>query len=373
MSVLSPDYQARTELPAPSGRVTAKDVAREAGVHPSTVSRSLDPRQRERVSSVTRAKVLEVADRLGYRPDFAASSLRRQKSMTIGVLTPSFSNPIFGTLIHGISSELERHGYLGLIIETPDGADRTEPALATLRRRRVDGIVSTAARSADSLPLRKFAARGIPVVLALRWTAESGLPRVLSDDYLGGMLAARHLTDLGHTRVLQIPGPLDTMPFSERSRGFQDALSQAGLKPISHDQVAQTPNVGEGLRMMRELLADGTASPASAVFAHNDLLAIGAIDAITEAGLRCPEDVSVIGFNDDELTEHLAPALSTVRMPVDELGRIAAQRIVQEIAGQGELADVVTLTPELVVRDSTAPAERADKPAQRLGSSRTLP
>lgn len=275
--------------------------------------------------------------------------------MTIGVLTTSFGNPIYGTLIHGISSELERHGYLGLIIETPDGADRMETALSTLRGRRVDGVICASARTADSLTLRKFAAGGIPVVLALRWTAESGLPRVFNDDFLGGMLVARHLSELGHARIIEVPGPLDAMPFSERSRGFQGALELAGSEPIAHDEVAVTPDVSEGRRVMRTLLADGTASGATAVFAHNDLLAIGVIDALTEAGRLCPRDVSVIGFNDNDLTDHLAPALSTIRMPIDEMGRTAARKMVQEITGQGGLPDVISLTPELVARDSTRP------------------
>ena len=163
--------------------ITAKDVAREAGVHPSTVSRSLDPRQMGRVKPTTRLRIQEVAGRLGYRPDLTASSLRRQRTMTIGVLIPSFGNPIYGDLIHGINSELEPHGYQGLMIETPDGSNRLPSALETLRGRRVDGIICATSRSEDRQVLLDLASSGMPVILTLRWLA--GLPSLASSTMIG--------------------------------------------------------------------------------------------------------------------------------------------------------------------------------------------
>lgn len=345
----------RVGLHHPTMPATAKDVAREAGVHPSTVSRSLDPKQSSRVSSVTRKRVVEVANRLGYHPDFTASSLRRQRSMTIGVITPSFSNPIYGELIHGIGTQLERAGYLALTLEDPDGAGRMGVALATLRARRVDGIVCASARAADALALRKAAAGGIPLVLALRWTPEAGLPQVLNGDAQGATLAAEHLLGLGHRTLIQLPGPQDITTFTERARGFRETVLSASAVHLDHDLIAATPTVDEGRRVMGELLAGGGIHGATAIFAHNDLLAIGAIDVLRESGLGCPGDISVIGYNDNALTDHLNPPLSTIRMPIDEMGRLAARRIIQAVTGEGELPETITLPPELVVRDSTAP------------------
>lgn len=338
--------------------ITAKDVAREAGVHPSTVSRSLDPDQMRRVKPETRLRVQEVAGRLGYRPDLTASSLRRQRTMTIGVLIPSFGNPIYGDLIHGINAELEPHGYQGLMIETPDGSNRLRSALETLRGRRVDGIICATSRSEDRQVLHELVSSGMPVVLTLRWLAGLRIARVVNDDRLGGFLAGQHLVSLGHRRMVEVPGSEDIETFADRSRGFRDGLAAAGLVPIKHGAQTTTPDVSEGRRVMAMLLASGVMEDATAVFAQNDLLAIGAIEALRAVGLRCPEDVSVMGFNDSPLVDHLDPALSTIAMPMVEMGVRAGREILRAVNGHDTEHDVVTVRPALVARASTAAPPR---------------
>lgn len=359
---------ARTPLRMPVSLITAKDVAREAGVHPSTVSRSLDPEQMARVKTETRLRVQETAGRLGYRPDLTASSLRRQRTMTIGVLIPSFGNPIYGDLIHGINSELEPHGYQGLMIETPDGSDRLSPALETLRGRRVDGIICATSRSEDRQILRDLVDSGMPVVLTLRWLAGLAIARVVNDDRLGGFLAGQHLVALGHRRMLEIPGSEDIETFADRSRGFRDGLAAAAIAPIRHGERTTTPDVSEGRRVMANLLAAGVMDGVTAVFAQNDLLAIGAIEALRSAGLRCPEDVSVMGFNDSPLVDHLDPALSTIAMPMVEMGMRAGREILRAVNGHATEHDVVTVRPTLVPRASTAAPDRAAQPTVALAN-----
>ncbi|WP_193509511.1 LacI family DNA-binding transcriptional regulator [Cryobacterium sp. BB736] len=334
--------------------VTAKDVARLAGVHPSTVSRSLDPVQLSRISSATRARVVAAAETLGYLPHFAASSLRRQRSMSIGVITPSYGNPIYGELLHGISVELEQQGYVGLIVESPDESRALPTVLARLRARQVDGIICASGRRADASALRELRTAGVPLVQVLRWVDEIGAPVVECDDELGAALAARHLQETGHQMVLELPGPPDNINFRRRSQGFAATLAGSRRTHLrKHDVVAEAPSTEEGKRMMRSLIDAGALEGVSAVFAHNDLLAIGAIDAIEEAGLHCPRDVSVIGYNDNPLTDHLSPALTTIRLPSAEMGRLAARRMLQEISGDSDLPSEISLPPELVVRAST--------------------
>ncbi|HUG50487.1 MAG TPA: LacI family DNA-binding transcriptional regulator [Terrimesophilobacter sp.] len=348
----------RTSVRSPLNLITAKDVAREAGVHPSTVSRSLDPDQMSRVKPETRLRVEEVAGRLGYRPDLTASSLRRQRTMTIGVLIPSFGNPIYGDLIHGINAELEPRGYQGLMIEIPDGSNRLRSALETLRGRRVDGIICATSRSEDRQVLSELVSSGMPVVLTLRWLAGLPIARVVNDDRLGGFLAGQHLVSLGHRKMLELPGSVDIQTFVDRSRGFRDGLSAAGIVPVEHGKHTMTPDVGEGRRLMAMLLATGTIDHVTAVFAQNDLLAIGAIEALRAAGLRCPQDVSVMGFNDSPHVDHLDPALSTIAMPMVEMGLRAGREILRAVNGSDIVHDVVMVRPTLVARASTATPSR---------------
>lgn len=338
-------------------RATARDVAARAGVHPSTVSRSLDPRTRASVRESTRLRVERVAGELGYRPDLTASSLRRRRSSTIGVLISSFSNPIYGELLHGISDELDDLGYHVLIAEVPDepGAGRMSAAIDMLRSRRIDGMICAASRGGDGEVLRQLVDSGLPVVLSLRWIASTGIPRVVNDDALGGALAARHLLDLGHRSVLEITGPTDISTFAERARGFRQGLD-ASAEPVDHSSAATTtPTVEEGHRAMVEALRSGRDRTVTAVFAHNDLLAVGALAALQENGIGCPASVSVVGYNDSPLTGYLKPPLTTIRLQIDQMGRQAARAVVAAIGQAGPVAPELTLAPDLIVRESTAP------------------
>jgi LacI family transcriptional regulator len=353
----------------PSRRtVTIKEVAREAGVHPSTVSRSLDPSQSSRVSSETRERVGRIARDLGYTPDVLASGFRRQRSRTIGVVIPDFGNPIYGQLIRGITLQLERDGYLALIVETRDESDRLDETLTMLHGRRVDGIITGATRESNVRVLRRFARSGTPIVMAVRWVRGLDLPRVTNDDLRGGALAAEHLLGLGHVRLAQIHGPDDIETFRERCEGFRRTAASSGIvlaEPADH---GREPTVAEGHRLMNGLLASSADLP-TGVFAHNDAMAIGAIEALNQHGLRCPDDVSVIGYNDMPLVEHLDPPLSTIRMPTGEVGRVAAQTMVAVLEGDQDSLASIALQPTLVARGSTAQV-RTDAGTGRPESTR---
>lgn len=335
---------------------TLKDVARHAGVHPSTASRCLDPTQMGRIGEQTRERVLRAARALSYRPHPEASNLRRRRSHSVGVLIPDLTNPINAMLLRGISDKLESEDYTSVIFETRDSEERLDQALEGLKDRRVDGVVSTAARHGDGRRLREFMRAGTPVVFAARDISGVQATRVLADDFRGGALAAEHLLSLGHRRIGQITGPADVAAFVERTRGLRAGLLESGVSAEPATAGAASGSVEEGRAAMVRLLRAEHAP--TAIFAHNDLLAIGAIAALHEARLRCPDDVSVIGYNDTPLTEYLAPALSTVRLPAVEIGQLAAERLLAALH-EDATPTVVSLQPRLIIRESTGPCPGA--------------
>jgi LacI family transcriptional regulator len=330
---------------------TLQDVARRAGVHASTASRSLDPQQAARIGAATRERVLAAARELNYQPHIAAGSLRSRRSRSVGVLVPDLSNPIFGALLAGISERLEGDGYTAIIFETRDDEKRMNSALHILGERRVDAVINAAARSSDTRRLGRLLRRGIPMVLAARDVPGLKVPRVLNDDLKGGSLAGEHLVELGHRTIAQISGPENVASFLERSKGFRFAVTHAAGAATVVDIAARSGTVDEGHRVVRALLRRRNVP--TAIFAHNDLLAIGALAAAREAGLVCPDDLSVVGYNDTPMTEYLDPPLTTIYFPAAQIGRVAAETVLSILRG-AEAPHVVALHPRLVTRRSTS-------------------
>lgn len=339
---------------------TLRDVARLAGVHPSTASRCMDAVQSARIGAVTRERVLAAARELGYQLNPAASSLRSRRTMAVGVLIPDFRNPIYGALLTGINDRLEDSGYTAVIVETKDDERRMARALEVMRERRVDAVINTAAREQDQRLLARFIGLGIPLVLTSRDLPALDVPKILSDDFGGATLAAEHLLELGHRRIVQLGGPPVIAAFAQRARGFQFALGESGSGASALEKRAGLASVGEGRQLMRDALGEDGAL--TAVFAHNDLLAMGAIAAARQAGLSCPGDVSVVGYGATPLTEYLDPALTTVLYPAVQMGRSAAETVLSVLRGD-EPPSAVALRPRLIIRASTAPV-RDRRPTQ---------
>lgn len=347
--------------------VTLQDVARAVGVHPSTVSRALDPAKASLVSPETRARVEAVAKELGYRGDIVAMGLRRRRTNTIGVIVPDLGNPYIAPVIRGIENALEGRGIMPLIAENQDDRDRLNRLLDHLLRRKVDAIITTSARTGDQLALKKVAYE-VPVVLAVRTLPRSGLAAVRNDDYHGGMLAARHLIELGHDPIAQLRGPQDIFSFVERANAFVERAQQAGITVLDIDEAARTPTLPEGKRLM-ELMLQQVGHAPRGIFVHNDLMALGALDVLREAGYRCPEDVSIVGYNDAPLVDRMDPPLTTLRIPGYELGRFAAERAVTMIEQPEATYTTISLQPELVIRGSTATVDGRPLPDPELAAS----
>jgi LacI family transcriptional regulator len=340
----------------PAGRVvTLKDVAHAAGVHPSTASRALDPHKSRRISDATVERVERAAERLGYFPDMIAKGLRGGSTTMVGVVVADLENPFFAPLVRGISTHLESRGFVTLVAETLEDPERFERTLNHLLSRRVDALVTTATRSEDGPLLRRFAERIPACVLAVRSIEGSGLPYVRQDDRQGAELAADHLIDLGHRVLAQLRGPADIDTFANRTDGFRRCVASAGATDATVEECGEALTLEEGRRLMALTLDASPDPPPTAVFAHADVMAIGAIEEMDARGLRCPGDISVIGYDDIPLVSHVRPPLSTIELPGSEIGHRAGEMVLAMIDDPGTTPESISLPARLVVRESTAP------------------
>jgi LacI family transcriptional regulator len=346
---------------------TLRDVASAAGVHPATASRALNPGTRLLVSEETAQRVVEVAERLGYRPNSVARSLRTRRSHTIGVLIPDLNNPLFPPIIRGIEDELAERGYVALIGNTDADPGKEQLVFDQLRARHVDGFVLATA-TLNSPVLAEAAEAELPVVLMNRIAQNYPFSSVSVDNEQGVRAAVAHLVALGHTRIGHIAGPQDVSTGTARLRGFQEAMSSHGLAADPAEIVyASGYSVEEGLRCGRELLDGGHLT---AIVAANDMLAVGCYGALDDLDLRCPQDISVIGFNDMRFVDRLHPPLSTIRFPHYQVGTEAAQLLIERIEGGEGPVKILFLAPELVARGSTAAIERSGAVPLRAAARR---
>lgn len=332
---------------------TLRDVADRVGVHPSTVSRALDPASSSLVNAETRARVIAAAEELGFRVDAVASGLRRGRTATMGVVVADLGNTYVASAIRGIENTFEGDGYLTFITETQDDHDRATRILGHLLSRKVEAIVTLASRAGDE-PTIKRLSKQVPIVLAIRGLPGTDLPMVVNDDEGGGWISADHLIRLGHRSLAQLPGPRDVSNFRLREEGFIARAASSGIEVLRGPVAASVPTVEEGWRLMRALLQSSGRDRPTGIFAHNDHMALGAIQALRAAGLDCPNDISIIGYNDSPLTNFTDPPLTTVSLPGYELGQRAARLAIALVNGTNGAETQVTLPPTLVPRKSSA-------------------
>ena len=332
--------------------ITMRDVARAAGVHPGTVSRVLNPVTRPLVNSRTADRVDRAARDLGYSLNPIARSLKTRRSYSIGVVIPDLTNPLFPPMIRGMEEVLDRAGYTTLVASTDGDADRERQRVQTLIARHVDGFVIATASRSDQLVTDTMAA-GMAVVLLNRTVDGRGAFAVVPDDRKGSALAVDHLVRLGHRRIAHLGGPRGLSTGNLRWRGFLEAMEDNGLE-LDDRLVAVADGYTEaaGARAARELLEIDPRP--TAIVAANDLLALGVYTALGEAGLRCPRDVSVIGFNDMPFTDRLSPPLTTVHIPHGQIGARAAELLLERIHDPAATPQTLLFEPTLMVRESAA-------------------
>lgn len=329
-----------------SASVTLHDVAAAAGVSKSTVSRILDERL-PRSDSETARRVRQVAAELGYFRDASAASLRRGKTMTVGVVVPRLTDTVMAMFYEALAHACRRSGQFAIVATTDDEPSADRAAAEALLHRRVDGLVLSTARIDDDFP-RHLAARGVPHVLALR-TDGSSLSSV-GDDKLGGYLATRHLLDLGHRRIGLIAGPTCASTARGRVLGYRQAMAEVGAELDPAWVVESTFGIDSGAEAAQALMS--LVPRPTALFAVNDNTAIGALSTLGKLGLSVPEDVSLVGYNDIPIVSRLPTPLTSVRVPFDQIAAAALDLLA---AGPTDERDRIRVaTPTLIPRRSTA-------------------
>lgn len=343
--------------------VTIADVAAHAGVGAGTVSRVLN--DSPRVSETTRARVLAAIEALDYRPNPLARGLSRGRSQTLGVVVPFFTHASAVERLRGVVAALDGSRYDLVLFNVESPRHRDEHFATLTRRDRADGLLVM------SLPpppasLARLAAASVPVVLLD--ARGSGVPVVVTDDVEGGRMATQHLIDLGHERIAFIgddpDDPLGFVAGSAREQGYRATMAAAGLD-VPDGYVAHGPHVRAAARALAERLLAASPRP-TAVFASSDAQALGVLEAVRGAGLDVPADVSVVGFDDVEVSGYAG--LTTVRQPLFESGRLAATLLLDALDDEHPPTPGVHQLPlELVERSTTAPP-----PGRRAGASRAI-
>jgi LacI family transcriptional regulator len=333
-------------------RVTIIDVAKAAGVHPSTVSRVLNGRGELALLPATRQRVLATASRLGYRPSALARSLRLRRTFTLGMLVPNIDNPLFPPIIKGVEDTAHSRGYNLVLCNTEDSSEREDAYLRVLRERQVDGILIASSFMADS-SIAELRRDRFPFVLVNRGGRGADDLAVLVDNQMGVTEAIDHLVELGHVRIGLIAGPQTTMTGQQRLAAAKAALRRHRIRlEAALVSVADAFSREAGYRAARRILLG--AQPPSAIFGANDLIALGALQAAREAGLECPDQLSLVGFNDMPLVEFFGPPLTTVHVPQRDMGVRSASLLISLIEGAPIETRKVVLDAHLVVRGSTA-------------------
>lgn len=342
--------------------ITLKELSQLAGVHPSTVARVLQNDPRQRVSEELRARIMTLAREHQYRPNSVARSLRTKRSAVLGALIPDIANPFFGSVLRGMEDAAAARDYSIILANTDDLPTREANSLAMLRDRQVDGLLLATARRHDPA-IERLVAERMPFVLVNRHTDPITPNAVVPDDYAGACAAIEHLLSLGHRRIAHITGSDEVSTAYLRRQGYLDTLQRHNAPVDSALLVTGSFREQGGYDAMRALL--DLSDPPTAVFAVNDLAALGALHALADAGLRAPDDISVVGFNDMFHETYITPRLTTMRVPDRVMGARAVERLLAMIL-DGVWPDSPLLLPAtLVARESSGPPR-----AQRGAASR---
>jgi LacI family transcriptional regulator len=332
-------------------QVTLKDVAKAAGVHVSTASRALDPKNRHLITPEAAQRILDVSRELGYRHNAAAAALRTARSRMIGVLIPDIANPIFPPIIRGIEDSLGRNGYLAIIGNTDNDPSREEGLTSKLQERGVDGFILASVELRDGA-VAHLAAEGVPIVTVNRRSDNPNISSVVHDEDEGIKRALTHLASLGHRRIANIAGPQRFSTGADRYAAFERHRATLRLAPDENlVTFARGYTESEGERCVEELLVGR--QDFTAIVCANDRLAIGAIESLARRGIRCPQDVSITGYNDMPMVDRLKPPLTTVRIEQYKIGYDAGDLLARMIEGGISLASHIVLPVDLIIREST--------------------
>ena len=305
------------------------------------------------VSDRLARKIMQAAEELGYRRNPLAAGLRTRRSLTVGIVLPDLTNPVFPPIVRSAEHTLGAEGYTAILADTGNRRRRERTIIDNMKSRRVDGLIIAAARRKDPV-VDDCVELGVPLVLVNRTVDKHHVAAVINDDGLGIELALKHLLDLGHSRIAYVGGPQNTSTGHSRYNSFIRLRKRLGLaseRELAVNAVDYTETAGQNaLSRIWASHRDFTA-----VLAANDLLALGCYDELRAHGLRCPDDISVTGYNDMPFVDRLNPPLTTLHIPREELGMRAAKILLERIRQPDAPIKQVRLEPRIVVRGSTAP------------------
>jgi DNA-binding LacI/PurR family transcriptional regulator len=327
--------------------ITLTELARKAGVSIATVSRALTNSDHP-MNEDTRQRILELAREAGYQPNQVARSLRTSTTKTVGILVENISSPFIAPIIRGIQDTLKPAGYLGLIINTDWDEQVEMESLHILNNRQIDGIIFVATWHRDTSLLEKMTRK--PYVFVHRHFNSYSSNSVLADDRDGARKAVGHLADLGHRRIAYLSGPADWDASHFRLQGYREELAARRLPYDEQLVIVGSWEVEGGYQSVRQLL--DLAEPPTAVFAGNDMIALGAIQGAQDRGLHVPRDLAVVGYDDREFSSFVRPSISTVSLPCHEMGAASAKSLLTMMAGEIQNSEPIAVSGQLIVRES---------------------
>ncbi len=330
--------------------ITLKELAVRAGVHPSTVSRVANNDPGLRVSAATRSRIEVLLRETGYQANGVARGLKMRQTNVLAVVIPDVTNPFFAAMFRGAEDAAGPRGFNVLLCNTDGSPERQRSHLLNLQTRRVDGVILASSYLKDP-GVRELRRQQVPYVLVNRFSDDGEDPFVGADDVAGGQLATAHLIELGHTRIGHLAGKSTVSTGVLRRRGYLDALAQADL-PADPRLIVEAGYTEEG-GALSTLGLMALPDPPTAIFAVTDMAAVGAADAVRSLGLRVPDDVAIVGYNDIPLASRITPALTTMHVPVHEFGSVAVAVLLEQIASNERTPRRIRFTPDLVVRGST--------------------
>lgn len=340
----------------PKNKVTIKDVAQEVGVNPSVVSRVLNKDLTLKVRDETRERVWEVAEKLNYRPNRTAKMLRTKKSRMIAVLISKFSDLYFSAVLEGIVRCAEERGYIISVFSTEEDRKKGSEYIETIYEYGMDGVILASSYIEEKM-LQQLKYSSVPIVMLRNNPREYGVMGVLTDELAGVSMVMNHLIELGHRKIAHISGQLFSRSGLKRFEGYRKGLYENGI-PYRAEYVQESDQTEKGgyMAMMNLLELE---DPPTAVFAFNDTVACGVLGAIWDKGLRIPEDISVVGYDNTILSGHMHPRLTTVDGRMKDIGILGTKMLIDMIEGKEDIdsrnmtESHMMIQPKFVVREST--------------------
>jgi len=329
-------------------KITITDIAKATGLSISTISRVLNEKSKEyRISKQTEQKVIATVKRLNYVPNYFAANLKSGKSKTVALIVPSFSNPFYTSIVSELNVEIRKLGYTTIITETDENADIEKLELQQMTSRNIEGIIIVPCRDQSDY-IKKLYDQGLPIVCIDRYFENLDVPYVSVDNYDGAYTATKHLIENGHSNIVCIQGIQVSATTRLRVMGFEDAMQEVGLKNYSivgDDFTSQNGYLETKLLLNQKILP-------TAIFTLSNTIALGCLKAFKEQGLRVPEDISIITFDDQAFMDYFETPLTCIAQPVSDISKIAIKFLFARINNIKENTNQVLLKPEIKFKKS---------------------